>query len=88
MILPELLAALEQVIQTRLVQHRGGIVELPAGADGVHRRVRGDERPEPVADAADGTGVSRHVAPFRPRPAEAGIGARAAETGAFRHVLR
>ena len=34
-------------------QHRGGIVEPPAGADGVDRRVRGDERPQPVADAAD-----------------------------------
>ena len=75
MILPELLAALEQVVQTGLVQsvvaairrppiahehagvvgpqHRGGIVEPPAGADGVDRRVRGDERPQPVADAAD-----------------------------------
>ena len=75
MVLPQLLAALEQVVQTGLVQsvvaairrppvahehagvvgpqHRGGIVEPPAGADGVDRRVRGDERPQPVADAAD-----------------------------------
>ena len=34
-------------------QHRGGIGEPPAGADGVDRRLRGDERPQPVADAAD-----------------------------------
>ena len=75
MILPQLLAALEQVVETRLVQsvvaairrppvahehagvvgpqHRGGIGEPPAGADGVDRRLRGDERPQPVADAAD-----------------------------------
>ena len=73
MILPQLLAALEQVVETRLVQsvvaairrppvahehagvvgpqHRGGIGEPPAGADGVDRRLRGDERPQP--DAAD-----------------------------------
>ena len=34
-------------------QHRGGIVEPAAGADRVDRRVRSDERPEPVADGAD-----------------------------------
>ena len=66
MVLPQLLAALEQVVQTGLVQsvvaairrppvahehagvvgpqHRGGIVEPPAGADGVDRRVRGVQR--------------------------------------------
>ena len=67
-VLPELLAALRRWFRQvwcspskqrygahPLVgpQHRGGIVEPPAGADGVDRRVRGDERPQPVAHAAD-----------------------------------
>ena len=74
-VLPELLAALEHVVQTRLVQaveaairrpsvahehtdvvgpqHRGGVGEPAARADGVDRRLRGDERPQPVALAAD-----------------------------------
>ena len=34
-------------------QNRGGIVEPAAGANGVDRRLRGDEGPQPVADGTD-----------------------------------
>ena len=34
-------------------EHGGGVVEAAAGADGVERRLRGGEDPQPVADGTD-----------------------------------
>ena len=69
-------------------QHRGGIVEPAAGADRVDRRVRSDERPEPVADAADAPAglVRRDHGRVAHLLAQVRVGRRGGAGGPVQHV--